>query len=613
MLMRALLLGRMAAYLANAAALARTQWTQFSPGAVLAGIGLFAAALVLHLRFARAAATHGSALRPATAAGVGRRAHAGCTLKAAPLACQVALSTRLAACAAPAQQQPVLHMLLRQRHATEAGRTARVRSALSRACALLTGMEWAALAAVLACGAAVFSANAVMAEGLFVTAMLVLLTLALALHHAPAPAALQLPQPLQPSTQADPHPGPQTPDDRPVRRREPFNSASLQPCHSRRTAVCGSRAWPAAGVVLTAAAAALQGLVPRTPTDAMHKAAATAPDGAWPRLAALAARALAPVPMLYPALRAALRALPCAAALAVLLQLQAHLAGREPCAWSARRLTRGAARGALVAAHACAALHLAVADGHPAGQPSACAGPLPSPGLSALPAMLLQLAASLRSAARAVLRLPASGSVEACQGLDIGLLLPQLVYTFSATSMLLCMCHVGLADKCWTSAPLPGFPAPRKSPEPEPCHHDAAAGYLLSGCTAALLAPAVVVLGPGRMLVVVLGLAESACAWTVVCGSSTCRGPAGGLERGRASAAGVLWALLGTQLFFCTGHFCEFAGLQTAAGDMRWPTCSHVIWWCVRSAEHREANMCVAQALWACQTLISGALARFWL
>ncbi|KAK9833550.1 hypothetical protein WJX81_004970 [Elliptochloris bilobata] len=43
-------------------------------------------------------------------------------------------------------------------------------------------------------------------------------------------------------------------------------------------------------------------------------------------------------------------------------------------------------------------------------------------------------------------------------------------------------------------------------------------------------------------------------------------GACGEFNGGRASAAGVLWALLGTHLFFCTGHFCEFAGLQTAAG-----------------------------------------------
>ena len=35
-----------------------------------------------------------------------------------------------------------------------------------------------------------------------------------------------------------------------------------------------------------------------------------------------------------------------------------------------------------------------------------------------------------------------------------------------------------------------------------------------------------------------------------------------------ASAAGALWSLYGLQLFFCTGHFCEFAGLQYTAGQL---------------------------------------------
>jgi hypothetical protein len=41
------------------------------------------------------------------------------------------------------------------------------------------------------------------------------------------------------------------------------------------------------------------------------------------------------------------------------------------------------------------------------------------------------------------------------------------------------------------------------------------------------------------------------------------------LDGGPASAApvgGLLWALFSLQLFFCTSHFCEFAGLQYTAG-----------------------------------------------
>ena len=546
-----LLLGRMSAYLADAAALARAQWTQFSPGAMLAGIGLFAGALLLHLRFAWAAATDGPTLQPAAATGLGQRAHA------APPACQAMRS-------------------MHRPHAAEAGHTAHVCSILTRACVMLIGMEWAALAAVLACGAAVFSANAVMAEGGFATAVLAMLTLALAFHRPPAPLVLQPTQTLQPGTHADPHPGPQHPNKNPM---------------------WGARGWPAAGVVLMATATAALGVVPRTPTDAMHKAAAAAPGAAWPRLAALAARACTPFPMLCPALFAGLRTLPCAAALAMLLRLQARFAQRDLCAavaaaWTAGRLMRGAARGALVAAYACAALHLALADGLPTGQPRACAGPAPSPGL---PAILLQLAASLRAAAAAALRLPASGSVDACQDWDIRLLLPQLVYSFSAAAAALCMCHACLADKRMTLAPLPGrdllmlgFPSSTERPEPEPCHGNAAPGYLLSGVTAALVAPAMVVLGPGRMLAIALGLAECGCAWVIICGSSACRGTAGGLDRGRASAAGVLWALLGTQLFFCTGHFCEFAGLQTAAGALLCASCP-----CNRLMTHRALRKCM--------------------
>lgn len=35
-----------------------------------------------------------------------------------------------------------------------------------------------------------------------------------------------------------------------------------------------------------------------------------------------------------------------------------------------------------------------------------------------------------------------------------------------------------------------------------------------------------------------------------------------------AAAEGSAWALISMQLFFCTGHFCEFAGLQYSAGEL---------------------------------------------
>ena len=565
----------MAAYLADAAALARAQWTQFSPGAMLAGLGLFAVALLLHLRFAWAAAAHGSTLWRAAAPGLGRRTNAGLTQSAAPAACQAAESMQLTAGAVPAQQQPLLHTRLRKHHAADGARTAHVRSTLIRASARLSGIESAALAAVLACGAAVFSANAVMAEGAFVTGVLVLLTLALALHRPPAPIPPTLPHSLQPTALANPH-------------------ASLQ--KPNRTLTDAGRAWPAAGVVLMAAAAATLGIVPRTPTDAMHKAAAAAPGAAWLRLAAPAARACAPFYTLCPALRAGLRAAPCAAALAMLLRLQARFDGRErraAGAWSARRFMRGAARSALAAAYACAALHMTLAGDPPAGQRGACAGPPPAPAASLQPAVLLRLAASLRAAVSAALRPPASGAAGACQDMNIGLLMPRLVYAFSAAAAALCLCHACLADTRMAAAPLPeqdldppGSVHVAKTPESGPCHKGAAAGFLLSGVSAALLAPAMVVLGPGRTLTVALGLAECACAWTLICGGST-----GAPGRGRAGAAGVLWALLGTHLFFCTGHFCEFAGLQTAAGAMRhasWPPSK------MRSAVHKCMQLSTA-------------------
>ncbi len=38
---------------------------------------------------------------------------------------------------------------------------------------------------------------------------------------------------------------------------------------------------------------------------------------------------------------------------------------------------------------------------------------------------------------------------------------------------------------------------------------------------------------------------------------------------GASPVGGILWSLHALQLFFCTGHFCEFAGLQYTAGALR--------------------------------------------
>ena len=35
-----------------------------------------------------------------------------------------------------------------------------------------------------------------------------------------------------------------------------------------------------------------------------------------------------------------------------------------------------------------------------------------------------------------------------------------------------------------------------------------------------------------------------------------------------APIGSLLWSLFSLQLFFCTGHFCEFAGLQYTAGAL---------------------------------------------
>ena len=96
--------------------------------------------------------------------------------------------------------------------------------------------------------------------------------------------------------------------------------------------------------------------------------------------------------------------------------------------------------------------------------------------------------------------------------------------------------------------------------------------YLL---IAVLAAPILLVSGPARAVIYALGLLQSTCAvqmfqWFHRLETSASHSTAL-LSRYWYSwlgvAAGSLWALLSMQLFFCTGHFCEFAGLQYAAGE----------------------------------------------
>lgn len=101
-----------------------------------------------------------------------------------------------------------------------------------------------------------------------------------------------------------------------------------------------------------------------------------------------------------------------------------------------------------------------------------------------------------------------------------------------------------------------------------------------NACTfiAALTAPILLVLGPSKGLVSALALLQCTCvvrllqyAKTHHSSASTKVGADGTAVRQSEGwlgvAEGCLWALLSMQLFFCSGHFCEFAGLQYAAGE----------------------------------------------
>lgn len=524
---------RSAAYLADAAALARAQWAQFSPTAMLAGLGLFLAALLLHLRCAWAVAAHTDT------------------------------------------------------HTATQGPADRGGASQAEATVLtLGGIEWAALAVTLACAGAMFSANAIMAEGGLATCMVVLLAFALAMHSPPLPPEqLQLPwqllsAPLQAASRAK-------------------GTAGTGGAKQHGALWCwGSASWSAVGLAVSAAVGAAAGNERRTLTDAMHKATAKGAGRSLAWLAGLTAWLGVPNPMKTlssnPAFSAVLRAFSAVAALMLLLRLQAlftaeHGHVENTRSWSVARCARTAARATLCAEHACAGLHLALAVPIGAALLSAPSGFPPKQSDAAMPAALRPFTASLQAA------------LAALQGCGHGLLLPQLTYAFSAAALALLVCSSGLAcaralpAKQARKFPRRSSPAPgggaagrRRPREVELAHTDtdpdptpgSTPGYLLSGCVSALLAPAMVVLGADRAPSLAIALLESACALAVIRArgrhadpEGACCGTYGGCGGGCASAAGVLWALLGTQLFFSSGHFCEFAGLQVAAGAPRVCAC----------------------------------------
>ncbi len=552
---------------------------------MLAGLGVFAASLLLQLRCAAAAALHAEPPRTegarASTAAASQRAGRSCAEQPAagappqPPGAPPAPQTSLA----EGPQAP-------DTLASRLGGTA-------RAWALLSGMHGLALAAALACAGAVFSANAVMAEGYLAAGAVALLGLALAGPAAARAHASPPADPGRPHSRASARPAARP--GRPLPGRAPM---LVRP------------ARPALGVAAAAALAAAAGVVARTPTNAMHKAAASSAGGAWEgAAAALAASLGASAPALVPALRAALRALPAAGAYVLMRRLQAHFGAREVAAGGgaacvAQQHMRQAAGAALRVAYACAGLHLALEGFHGSQRTRDAAAAAPRAWAWPLPAAVQLPACALGAAAQ---RWAAGIRGRFAEAPGSAVLLPRLVFATSVTALALTAWASGLpharapccppdavaaaggpCGKAVRHAPPPGeaerackrrgvtrsagiAPDAADPPEPGPALSapdtgEAAVGLQLAGCVAALLSPVAVVLGSAAMPAAGLGLLEAACAWACIRVGTPLRRTRW-QERSRASVAGALWALLGTQLFFCTGHFCEFAGLQTAAGE----------------------------------------------
>ena len=572
---------------------------------MLAGLGVFAAALLLQLRCSTAAALDGAEppcaggrVRPSELVRSGRDTGAPSSPARASTAAASQHAGRSCAeqPAAGAPPQPPGAPPAPQASPAEGPLAPGAAASLSRASsawALLRGMHGLALAAALACAGAVFSANAVMAEGYLAAGAVALLGLALAGPAAARAHASPPADPGRPHSRAGARPA--TRPGRPLPGREPM---------------LGRSARPALGVAAAAALAAAAGVVARTPTNAMHKAAASSAGNAWEgAAAALAASLGASAPALVPALRAALRALPAAGAYVLMRRLQAHFGAREAAAGGgaacvAQQHMRRASGAALQAAHACAGLHLALEGVHGSQRTRDAAAAAPRAWAWPLPAAVQLPACALGAAAQ---RWAAGIRVRFAEAPGSAVLLPRLVFATSVTALALTAWASGLpharapccppgavaaaggpCGKAVRHAPPPGeaerackrrgvtrsagiAPDAADPPEPGPALSapdtgEAAVGLQLAGCVAALLSPVAVVLGSAAMPAAGLGLLEAACAWACIRVGTPLRRTRW-QERSRASVAGALWALLGTQLFFCTGHFCEFAGLQTAAGE----------------------------------------------
>ena len=108
---------------------------------------------------------------------------------------------------------------------------------------------------------------------------------------------------------------------------------------------------------------------------------------------------------------------------------------------------------------------------------------------------------------------------------------------------------------------------------------------------ATLAVPVLLVSGSENSVIGALGLLECACATELLrllascwkhngheqC-SEDCNLSLSSSEAWLGVAEGCLWALLSMQLFFCTGHFCEFAGLQYSAGNSNFCLAVSLFW-----------------------------------
>lgn len=136
----------------------------------------------------------------------------------------------------------------------------------------------------------------------------------------------------------------------------------------------------------------------------------------------------------------------------------------------------------------------------------------------------------------------------------LSILLPELCLTFLSASVLLCtITYLKLTDQ-----------------------------YSSSVVIAMLVAPVILVLRSDFALASVLAMLECVCIQQLFHSlavsehqsfkNTVTDSKALLCANGWMSVAeGSMWALISTQLFFCTGHFCEFAGLQYTAGRCAFP------------------------------------------